>query len=189
MNIRITFIAAAFVASLLLSPASSHAQTPNARSLVFLPLMTTGSTSQPPIQPSTPTPSVSPQAAAMLASSNARRAENGCEPLALNVHLMAAAQAHSQDMAEHQTMDHTGSDESTPWDRIAAAGYDGQAVAENLVMTAPTGEEAVAVWYDEVAPNDFHRRTLLNCEITEVGIGYALDAASTPYWTADYGKR
>ncbi|MYX43603.1 CAP domain-containing protein, partial [Streptomyces sp. SID89] len=54
---------------------------------------------------------------------NAERAKVGCSPLTVNASLTKAAQAHSEDMAAHQNMSHTGSDGSAPGDRITGAGY------------------------------------------------------------------
>ena len=54
---------------------------------------------------------------------NQERAKVGCSPLAMNTALNNAALGHSEDMARNDFFDHTGSDGSSPWDRMARAGY------------------------------------------------------------------
>ncbi len=63
---------------------------------------------------------------------NAERAKVGCSPLTVNAKLTKAAQAHSEDMAAHANMSHTGSDGSAPGDRITRAGYDWSSYGENV---------------------------------------------------------
>ena len=54
-----------------------------------------------------------------------------------------------------------------------------------------TAAEVVAGWYNETPPNDGHRRNILNCALTEIGVGYANNSASQygTYWTQDFGER
>src|SRR5262249_11438442 len=75
--------------------------------------------------PSTPkaTPTASGAVARIVQLVNAERSKVGCSALTLNATLTKAAQAHSDDMAAHQNMSHTGSDGSSPGDRITRAGY------------------------------------------------------------------
>jgi uncharacterized protein YkwD len=60
------------------------------------------------------------------------RAQSGAGQLQLNSKLCAAAQVHSQDMANGHFMDHTGSNGSKFSDRISGQGYRGRTMAENV---------------------------------------------------------
>jgi uncharacterized protein YkwD len=158
----------------LLAAQPTHAAPP---SPIYLPLMA-----------NTQPPSVS-IAQQVVQLTNERRAAHGCGPLTLHPQLTAAAQGHSQDMADHNYFSHTSLDGSSPWDRIRRAGYTYTSAAENIAAGYPTAAAVVDAWYNEVPPNDGHRRNILNCALTEIGIGYAENSASAyhVYWTQDFG--
>ena len=151
-----------------------HAEEPQR---IYLPLITSG-------QP----PSLS-LAEQVVAVTNAYRAIHGCGPLTLNPQLTAAANEHSEDMAVHDYFSHTSQDGSSPWDRISKAGYAYSTAAENIAAGYDTAQAVVDGWYNEVPPNDGHRKNILNCALAEVGIGYAENSTSTYqiYWTQDFG--
>jgi uncharacterized protein YkwD len=155
--------------------APAHAEEPRR---IFLPLITSA-------QP--PSLSIAEQ---VVAVTNAYRAINGCGPLTLNQQLTAAANDHSEDMAVHDYFSHISQDGSSPWDRISRAGYLYTAAAENIAAGYDTAQAVVDGWYNEVPPNDGHRKNILNCALTEVGIGYAENSTSTYriYWTQDFGS-
>jgi uncharacterized protein YkwD len=68
--------------------------------------------------------SVSAQAEAQLLSLlNQHRAAAGAAPLTLNSSLSLISRAHSCDMYLHQQLNHTGSDGSSPFQRMAAGGF------------------------------------------------------------------
>jgi uncharacterized protein YkwD len=48
----------------------------------------------------------------------------------------------------------------------------------------------VGSWYNETPPNDGHRRNMLNCALTQIGVGYATNPNSDygTYWTQDFGQ-
>ncbi|MFF8592397.1 CAP domain-containing protein [Streptomyces sp. NPDC015220] len=111
---------------------------------------------------------------------NTERAKVGCSPLTLNATLTAAAQAHSEDMAAHQNMSHTGSDGSAPGDRITRAGYDWSAYGENVAYGYATPEQVMAGWM--ASPG--HKANILDCAFKEIGVGVAQPG---DYWTQDFG--
>jgi uncharacterized protein YkwD len=111
---------------------------------------------------------------------NAERAKVGCQALTLNSALTKAAQDHSADMAAHQTMSHTGSDGSSPGDRITGAGYDWSAYGENVAYGYATPDEVMAGWMSSPG----HRENILNCSFREIGVGLAQPGS---YWTQDFG--
>src|SRR5437764_758886 len=63
---------------------------------------------------------------------NHERAAAGCPALTPNNTLIQVARAHSQDMAGHRLLEHTGSDGRTPAQRVHDAGYQFRIVAENV---------------------------------------------------------
>jgi uncharacterized protein YkwD len=63
-----------------------------------------------------------------------------------NPRLQQAAQKHADDMAARDFFSHTGSDGSDVNSRVAAAGYEGEAVAENLLKGRVTPQVAVQAW-------------------------------------------
>lgn len=111
---------------------------------------------------------------------NAERAKVGCSPLTVNASLTKAAQAHSEDMAAHQNMSHTGSDGSAPGDRITGAGYVWSSYGENVAYGYATPEQVMAGWM--ASPG--HKANILNCSFKEIGVGLAQPGS---YWTQDFG--
>lgn len=117
---------------------------------------------------------------------NALRAGAGCPAVRASPVLVAAARAHSYDMAANSFFDHTGSDGSSAVQRIERAGYHARISAENIAAGFATPESVVTAW--STSPG--HRANLLNCDVTEVGVGYVFDAVSEygHYWTQDFGR-
>jgi uncharacterized protein YkwD len=111
---------------------------------------------------------------------NSERTKAGCSPVTLNVKLTKAAQDHSEDMAAHQDMSHTGSDGSDPGDRITRAGYSWSTYGENVAYGYATAESVMAGWMSSPG----HKRNILNCEFKEIGVGLA---QPYDYWTQDFG--
>lgn len=118
---------------------------------------------------------------------NAERAAFGLTPLAWNVTLARAAQLHADDCYARGWCGHTGSDGSTMKERIIRQGYDPVRWSECWAWYG-TPEMAVAMWMDEVPPNDPHRRTILSTWLTEVGVGVVPAAEGRGYYfIADFG--
>ena len=114
-----------------------------------------------------------------------------CPQLQYNAQLTLAAYLHSKDMALHGILSHYGSDGSTIPERLKAVGYHFSTWAENITWYAPTPEQAIDDWFNETPPNDGHRRNILGCTLTQVGIGFYYDphdsANAHYYWTEDFG--
>lgn len=111
---------------------------------------------------------------------NQERAKAGCSAVKLNGRLTDAAQEHSADMAEHENMSHTGSDGSTPSDRISAAGYNWRSYGENVAYGYSSPSSVMKGWMDSPG----HRRNMLDCSFKEIGVGLAQPGS---YWTQDFG--
>ena len=115
---------------------------------------------------------------------NSARAQAGLSPLTINAQLTAAAQGHSIDMACHGLISHSGSDASTPHDRMVAAGYSPTFSAE-IIYGSGYPQTALDWWMSD----QIHRDTILNANITEMGVGYAYMADTAKgYFTVDFGS-
>jgi uncharacterized protein YkwD len=105
-------------------------------------------------------------------------------PLALSATLTQAALKHAQDMASHNRFEHTGSDGSTPSQRISQAGYKWRAVAENIAAGPTTPEEVVNGWLKSPG----HCVNIMSPAYTQMGIAYAVDEKSEAgiYWSQEF---
>lgn len=99
--------------------------------------------------------------------------------------LERAAAEHSQDMANHNYMDHTGRDGSTPADRVTRTGYKWKAIGENLASGILTPEDAVNGWVG----SPHHCENLMSARFTQMSVAYAVNASSNGgiYWTQLFG--
>jgi uncharacterized protein YkwD len=99
--------------------------------------------------------------------------------------LERAAAEHSQDMANHNYMDHTGRDGSTPADRVTRTGYKWKAIGENLASGILTPEDAVNGWVG----SPHHCENLMSARFTQMSVAYAVNTASNGgiYWTQLFG--
>jgi len=115
---------------------------------------------------------------------NNERASAGLAALTPNNPLETSAGGHSDDMALHNFISHTGSDGSTFWQRAQAAGYDGSWGAE-IIMLANSPQAAMDWWMND-AP---HRDAILG-NFQDFGAGYAFcSGKASGYYTVDFGHR
>jgi uncharacterized protein YkwD len=112
---------------------------------------------------------------------NSERRQAGLSPLRLHSQLTAAAQEHSNDMARNNFMSHTGSDGSSPFDRIKRHGYNYRQAAENIAAGYSSAQDVMRGWMNSSG----HRRNILNPNYRDIGIGYA--RGNQPYWTQTFG--
>jgi uncharacterized protein YkwD len=120
---------------------------------------------------------------------NQERSNLGISPLIVSSQLTAAARQHSRDMACNDFFSHTGSDGSSPFDRMAWSGFSFTAAAENIYAgSGPynSPQQAFNGWMNSPG----HRANMLNAAYTHVGIGYIYCASSTygGYFTADFAR-
>ncbi|NIK62337.1 CAP domain-containing protein [Kribbella shirazensis] len=104
----------------------------------------------------------------MLTLTNQERAKAGCGPLRTNNALTDAAQAHASDMVDQHYFAHDSLDGRSPFDRMRDAGFTGGAMAENIAAGYSTAAAVVEGWMN----SEGHRRNMLNCKYTMIGIGY-----------------
>lgn len=116
---------------------------------------------------------------------NAYRAENGLKALKLDPLLVAAAKAHSRDLAKHDRISHYGSNGSSPWDRVAAAGYHARLAAENVGTGQATLAEVIKGWKASAG----HNKNLLLPEAEHMGIALVQDTKTEfkTFWTLVVG--
>jgi len=124
----------------------------------------------------------------MLALVNRDRATQGLGPVELDEGApTVAGQAHAEDMARLGYLGHWGSDGSVPEQRHTEAGGSDMVLENALCFTDEAKrtldgkplidpaqvERAESLFFDEVPPNDGHRKNILKPGHTKVGIGVA----------------
>jgi uncharacterized protein YkwD len=114
---------------------------------------------------------------------NRERAKAGCRAVTANASLQRAAQAHSADMAARNYFSHTSQDGRTFADRIRAAGYGGNRMAENIAAGQATAASVMQAWMSSSG----HRANILNCSYTALGVGHATGGSYGHYWVQDFG--
>lgn len=123
--------------------------------------------------------------AEVIRLTNVERKKVGAVALTSQVQLTQAAQAHSIDMACNQIFSHTGSDGSTPFQRMARFGYLYLSAAENVAAGYATPADVVKGWM----ASSGHKTNMLNKNFTEIGIGYvSITEGYFHYWTMTLGK-
>ncbi len=123
----------------------------------------------------------------VMAELNGIRASYGLPPLTIAAELTQAARVHSRDMADNNITSHTGSDGSSPYDRIVAAGYDPWTWGE-IIGWGFSNSDAMINWWMHSDP---HRSLILSTYVEDFGAGYVSDSGSTygRYWTVNFGAR
>ncbi len=109
---------------------------------------------------------------------NALRAQKGLPPYRMNDALTAAALRQAQDMAARQNFsNHTGTDGSTPQQRIREAGYTGKLASENIFGGQATVDDAWGFW----STDQFHVPNLISAQFTDTGIAVVRQGNFTYY--------
>jgi uncharacterized protein YkwD len=116
---------------------------------------------------------------------NRARAEAGLPALNVNPLLTTAAQGHSIDQACHGLISHSGSDGSSPSQRIAAAGY-AASFASEIIYGSGYPQTAFDWWMSDLV----HRNEILNASVSEMGVGYAYVPGTSAggYYTVDFAS-
>ena len=87
--------------------------------------------------------------------------------------------SHSIDQASMQTMTHTGSDGSSPGDRISRVGYPAGAWAENVAYGYNSCSAVMSGWMNSAG----HKANILNKSVVHIGVASAASSNGTLYWT------
>ena len=114
------------------------------------------------------------------------RAFSPAAPLQLQPQLTQAARAHSADMAARDFFDHTSPDGRTMTDRVRAAGFQGNAIGENIAAGRPTPRATVDEWMQSPG----HCANIMDADFHFLGVGHAQRPGTTytHYWTQDFGS-
>ncbi|MFD0273200.1 CAP domain-containing protein [Kitasatospora sp. NPDC127111] len=109
---------------------------------------------------------------------NAERSKAGCGPLTADSKLAAAAQGHSEDMANRNYFDHASPEGFHADHRIEAVGYRWSSWGENIAR----GQKDPAAVMDAWMNSPGHRANILNCSFKEIGVGVRTGSGG-PWWT------
>ena len=128
------------------------------------------------------------QGGAVLSQINATRAANGCDPVAANPQLTAAAARQANDMLDNGVVSHTGSDGSSLVQRVTDAGYAPYAMLGEVIFwgsgAGVVPAAAVAWWMN--SPD--HRAIITDCELTDAGFSAVSDGDKMTA-AGDFGKK
>jgi uncharacterized protein YkwD len=119
---------------------------------------------------------------------NDYRRKNGAGDLSLQDQLGAAAEHHSQDMANKNYFSHQLSNGDSAEQNIEHFGYtDWSFIGENIAAGYETANAVMEAW--KSSPD--HDRGMRDKNFTEIGIGRAYDKDSKYgwYWTTTFGSR
>ena len=106
--------------------------------------------------------------------------------LTLDSRLRCAARKHSKDMGVNNFFSHTGSNGSTPFQRMASAGYTYSYAGENIAAGYSTPSATVTGWMNSTG----HCNNIMNGNYKHLGVGYYRSASGyTHYWTQDFGAQ
>lgn len=103
-------------------------------------------------------------------------------PLTRHAQLDAAAQGHADWMAANEKLSHQGASGSSAADRVTAAGYRWQGVAENIAAGQRTETEVVDAWFKSPG----HRKNM-QCNYRHTGVGVAQGPGGILYWATVFG--
>ncbi|MEU6239127.1 CAP domain-containing protein, partial [Kitasatospora sp. NPDC047058] len=109
---------------------------------------------------------------------NAERGKAGCGPLTADSKLAAAAQGHSEDMANRNYFDHASPEGYHADHRIEAVGYRWSSWGENIAR----GQKDPAAVMDAWMNSPGHRANILNCSFKQIGVGVRTGSGG-PWWT------
>ncbi|MFN8484073.1 MAG: S8 family serine peptidase [Anaerolineae bacterium] len=146
---------------------------------------TPGTTRPTPTPTTCPLPGLGTEEQALLDAINAARIAAGMPVLNLDMRLTAAAERHSQDMAAHNRLTHTGSDGSSLQNRIVAAGYPMSSASELVAGAEPSARNLVDLW---TKGSDYRGIVLGTWQ--DVGIGFVTQPDTDYYyfWTVTLGN-
>ena len=102
------------------------------------------------------------------------------QTLAINTELSDAAFAHAQDMYRQNYFSHLSPQGISPEERVTAAGYSGNFLAENIAAGCATVNEAIDAWLHSRS----HCEALMKSEANEMGVSQV-----DSYWVLELGEK
>jgi uncharacterized protein YkwD len=131
----------------------------------------------------------------VLAHINAARTQNGLVALTLSADLSRASELHNQLMIGGCGLSHQCPGEASLGDRFTAQGVRWTSAGENIGYGSAGSSQTAIVgaangltdsMLAEVAPNDGHRRNLLNTGFRQIGLAVDRDAKGLVWMTQDF---
>jgi len=130
----------------------------------------------------------------VLLEVNARRAHGAvcgnrpmpaAAPVQPHPALRSSARRHTIDMADHDFVEHTGSDGSQPHQRITASGFRGSTTGENVAGGYPTPRVVVDEWM--TSPG--HCLNIMHRDFAYMGVGFVHrpEKRYRYFWTQNFG--
>lgn len=107
-------------------------------------------------------------------------------PVKWNDKIATAAFKHTTDMVTNNFYSHTGSDGTSPGDRLMAAGYAWKTSGENIAVGFSSTAEVFQAWLG----SEGHCRNIMKPEFTDIGAAAAdgnYNGRPSRYWTLDMG--
>jgi uncharacterized protein YkwD len=171
------------IAGLGLEGASGAAFTSNTSGTIYLPIISQAEPPPPGCGPYFP-PDDALMEQQTMDGLNDVRASHGLNRLNIAPQLVQATRRHSRDMADNFFFSHTGSDGSTPFDRMVAACYYPNGYGEIIAAGYTSAADVIQAWMDSAG----HRTVILTSYYTEFGAGYAVnpDSPYRRYWTVNF---
>lgn len=164
------------------APPTTAAPTTETTATTAPPTTAAPTTEAPPPTTTTTAPPTTPPASEterVVQLVNSARSSAGCDALRIDSRLTEAAQGHSDDMAAQDYFSHASLDGRSFGDRISAAGYANPG-GENIAQ----GQRSAQAVHDAWMNSDGHRRNILNCSFTAIGVGLH---TGTWTWTQNFG--
>ncbi|WP_203899317.1 CAP domain-containing protein [Virgisporangium aliadipatigenens] len=124
------------------------------------------------------------QESAVVTLLNQERRRNRCDGVRHDGKLHTAAQKHSLDMAQTGNVSQTGSDGSSPSDRMRAERFNGQPLGESVVQGGRGARDVL----NALLNRSSDRKFLLDCDAENVGVGLVISPDGTTYWTIDVAE-
>ena len=115
---------------------------------------------------------------------NSRRAAMGLGQLRVDIALTNASRRHSNDIGPRGLCQHNGTDGSSPWDRIAQAGYGGSAMGEVVGCGYNSAQGVVDGWWNSPA----HYGILTDPNANDIGCGWWVGTDGYGWQTCDTGN-
>lgn len=122
------------------------------------------------------------EVAKVVEEHNTIREGEGRPPLKVDPKLTKAARRHAADMAANGEMSHKGSDGSSPFDRIEAAGYDSKRAAENVAAGEFGDKTPMDLWMGSSG----HKKNILG-DYEQIGVARATAKDGKVYWCVTFG--
>ncbi len=130
----------------------------------------------------------------ILTMINHERRAHHLKALSSSRQLQLSARRHDLTMSQFNSMSHQLPSEAFFGTRLRAAGYRWKWAGENIGYNSRMDTGGVrrleTLMYHEKAPNDGHRRNILNPHFRNVGVDVYIDRAHHKVWlTTDFGRR